>query len=71
MGQGLQHDDELLVDATDGLDAPPTGIAVYRDGDALRHQQRRRYPTHQWQSMALPSILRVGISHDRLLPVPL
>ncbi|MCW5706766.1 hypothetical protein [Shinella sp.] len=27
--------------ATDGLDAPPTGIVVCQDGDALRHQQRR------------------------------
>ncbi|MCW5712263.1 hypothetical protein [Shinella sp.] len=30
-----------LLIATDGLDAPPTGIVVCQDGDALRHQQRR------------------------------
>jgi hypothetical protein len=44
----IERDIAGLLICTDGLDAPPTGIAVCQDGDALRHLQRRRHP---WKQM--------------------
>ena len=35
-----------LLICTDGLDAPPTGIAVCQDGDALRHESAPERPGH-------------------------